>query len=58
METMEEEEFAERSVVMTGTAGGIGIVLVQRFLTREARVFGVDRDQDALDRLQAEREGF
>jgi NAD(P)-dependent dehydrogenase (short-subunit alcohol dehydrogenase family) len=58
METMEDEEFAERSVVMTGTAGGIGIVLVQRFLTRGARVLGVDRDQDALDRFQAEREKF
>jgi NADPH:quinone reductase-like Zn-dependent oxidoreductase len=54
METREEEEFAGRSVVITGAAGGIGIVLVQRFLTRGARVFAVDRDQDALDRLQAE----
>jgi short-subunit dehydrogenase len=58
METSEEEEFAERSVVMTGDAAAIGIVLVQRFLTREALVFGVDRDQDALDRLQAERKEF
>jgi hypothetical protein len=33
METREEEEFAGRSVVITGAAGGIGIVLVQRFLT-------------------------
>ena len=54
MENREEEEFAGRSVVITGAAGGIGIVLVQRFLTRGARVFAVDRDQDALDRLQAE----
>jgi short-subunit dehydrogenase len=58
METKEEEQFAERSVVMTDAAGGIGIVPVQRFLTLEARVFGVDRDQDVLDRLQAEHEKF
>jgi NADPH:quinone reductase-like Zn-dependent oxidoreductase len=34
MENRDEEEFAGRSVVITGAAGGIGIVLVQRFLTR------------------------
>ena len=55
METGEKEEFAGRSVVITGAGGGIGSVLVQRFLTRGARVFAVDRDQDALDRLQAEQ---
>jgi NAD(P)-dependent dehydrogenase (short-subunit alcohol dehydrogenase family) len=54
METTEEEEFAGRSVVISGAAGGIGMVPVQRFLTRGVRVFAVDRDQDALDRLQAE----
>lgn len=43
--------------MITGAAGGIGSALVRRFLERGARVFAADRDQSALERLQAEHAG-
>ena len=52
MQIAAHEEYANRSVVITGAAGGIGSALVPRFLTRGARVYAADRDQEALGRLQ------
>ncbi len=54
MQAAAHKENANRSVVITGAAGGIGSALVRRFLARGARVYAADRDQEALGRLQAE----
>ncbi|MDE2417796.1 MAG: SDR family oxidoreductase [Burkholderiales bacterium] len=45
-------DFAGRSVVITGAAGGLGAALVQAFLKTGARVLAMDRDALALERLQ------
>ena len=52
MQAAAHEENADRSVVITGAAGGIGSALVRRFLARGARVYAADRGQEALGRLQ------
>jgi NAD(P)-dependent dehydrogenase (short-subunit alcohol dehydrogenase family) len=43
-----ENEFAGRSVAVTGAGGGLGSALVSLFSERGARVVGCDRSQDAL----------
>jgi 3-oxoacyl-[acyl-carrier protein] reductase len=43
----------ERNVVITGAAGGIGSLLVQRFLYNQDRVFAMDRNAEALTRLES-----
>jgi NAD(P)-dependent dehydrogenase (short-subunit alcohol dehydrogenase family) len=40
-------------VLITGAAGGIGTATVARFLDEGARVVALDRDAEALDRLEA-----
>lgn len=45
-----------RVVVITGAAGGIGEVLVDRFLANGDTVIGLGRDGDALDALCRERD--
>jgi 3-oxoacyl-[acyl-carrier protein] reductase len=42
----------ERNVVITGAAGGIGSLLVERFLSNQDHVFAMDRNTEALKRLQ------
>ena len=43
----------KRNVVITGAAGGIGSLLVQRFLSNQDRVFAMDRNTEGLKRLQS-----
>jgi NAD(P)-dependent dehydrogenase (short-subunit alcohol dehydrogenase family) len=44
----------ERNVVITGAAGGIGSLLVERFLSNQDRVFSMDRNAEGLSRLQSD----
>jgi NAD(P)-dependent dehydrogenase (short-subunit alcohol dehydrogenase family) len=41
----------KRNVVITGAAGGIGSLLVKRFLSNQDRVFAMDRNEEGLKRL-------
>jgi len=43
---------SNKRVLITGAAGGIGTATVARFLEEGAHVLALDRDQDALRRLQ------
>ncbi len=45
------------TAVVTGAASGIGLALVDCLLARGARVVGVDRDQDRLSSVLAQRGG-
>lgn len=47
----------DKTIVITGAAGGIGSALAQRFGAGGARLGLLDIDQDRLDRLVAELEG-
>jgi len=47
-------DFANKTIVITGAAGGIGSALTKRFLSLGAKVFAADRNQDALDALKDE----
>jgi NAD(P)-dependent dehydrogenase (short-subunit alcohol dehydrogenase family) len=52
-------ELADRVVVITGGAGGIGSALGRRFVSEGARaVVVVDRDQSAVDRVADELSGL
>lgn len=42
------------SVLVTGAAGGIGTELCRRFVSEQARVIAVDRDEHGLARLQTD----
>jgi NAD(P)-dependent dehydrogenase (short-subunit alcohol dehydrogenase family) len=46
------EQFTDRTVLVTGAAGTIGAVLVEAFLSAGARVHAVDIDGSGLDRLR------
>jgi 3-oxoacyl-[acyl-carrier protein] reductase len=46
-----------RVVVVTGAGGGIGSKIVDRFLSNEDIVVGIDRSGPALDRLVSQRPG-
>lgn len=41
------------SVLITGAAGGIGLATVQRFLSRDCKVFAVDASEQGLGELRA-----
>jgi len=45
----------KRNVVITGAAGGIGSLLVGRFLSNQDRVFAMDRNVEALSGLKSAR---
>ncbi len=47
-----------KRVLITGAAGGIGTATVARFLKEGARVVALDRDAEALRRLQGEIKGL
>lgn len=46
--------FKNKSVIITGAAGGIGSAITRRFLAEGARVCAVDFKKDALDKLAAD----
>lgn len=45
------DRFRDRRILVTGAASGIGEAAARLFLAEGALVTGVDRDEDALDRL-------
>ena len=47
---------SERSVVITGAAGGMGALFVERFLDNGDTVIATDASEDALAALKAERD--
>ncbi len=51
---MSRGPFADRVVVVTGGAGGIGRALCARFLGSDARVAALDLDREALAKLDAD----
>ncbi len=51
---MSAEDFANRTVVVTGAAGGIGAALARRFARAGARVALLDRDVDGADAVAAD----
>ena len=46
----------ERTVVITGAAGGIGSALVQRFLTNGDTVVATDTSEDALEAIRRDND--
>ena len=49
---VKKSRFVDQHVVVTGGASGIGMQLVSEFARRYARITVVDRDRDALSKLQ------
>lgn len=50
--------FTERVAVVTGAASGIGLAIARRFVAEGGVVVAGDVQQDLLDRLVAEHDGF
>ena len=48
----------DKRVLITGGAGGIGLATARRFLEEGARVVLLDRDREALARVEAEIQGL
>lgn len=48
------KRFSNKSVIVTGAAGGIGSAIVRRFLSEGAKVCASDQTADALDKLARE----
>lgn len=49
-------KFTNKTVIITGAAGGIGTAITQRFLNEGANVVDVDLSTEALEKLAAKME--